>query len=203
MAAPTPRERLGDLFAKVDAFFDRAAHHHGALMTCHSGCNDCCHRRFTVTSLEAAALADAVSALDPAARAELSARARGGDPGVCPVLDASGRCAVYAARPLICRTHGLPIRFSSAISGSAPGPSEAPRQLPVLDACPRNFTGQPLDTLAPGTILDQTTLSTILGALDAAHADAEGRPRGERIAITDVLTATHPVRSGAQGPAGP
>ncbi|AKT40222.1 YkgJ family cysteine cluster protein [Chondromyces crocatus] len=179
-APPTPRARLGELFAKVDGFFDRAARLHGPQITCQAGCDDCCRRRFTVTSLEASALAEAAASLPASRRAELAARALGGDPGVCPALDEGGQCAVYEARPLICRTHGLPLRFT---------PPKGTRALPVLDACPRNFTGQALDSLEPSTILDQTTLSTILGALDAAHADAEGRPRGERVAIADVLSA--------------
>jgi hypothetical protein len=37
--------------------------------------------------------------------------------------------------------------------------------------------------------MDQTTLSTILGALDAADAAATGRSRGERVAIEALLAA--------------
>ena len=175
---PTPRQRLDELFAKVDAFFARAAAHHGEKITCRAGCDECCRRRFSVTSLEAAAIAEAVAALPPERRAELAARARGGDPGVCPALDPDGRCAVYSARPLICRTHGLPIRF--------PAPPGS-RALPVIDACPKNFGGEELGAVEASTVLDQGTLSTILGALDAAYADAEGRARGERVTIADLL----------------
>ncbi|WP_437678635.1 YkgJ family cysteine cluster protein [Sorangium sp. So ce131] len=172
------RERLGQLFAKVDAFFAGASARLGERMACHTGCNDCCHRRFSVTAIEADALRDALAALPADDRAALAARAQAGDPGVCPALDGAGRCAVYAARPLICRTHGLPIRFAPA----------GGRVLPVIDACPKNFVGEDLGALPAGSILDQTTLSTVLGALDMAHADATGRPRGERVAIAAVLS---------------
>jgi hypothetical protein len=182
---PTPRDRLTALFARVDDFFARV---HGRFpdadgVTCHAGCADCCHRRFSVTALEAEALAEALAALPDERRRALAERARGGDPGVCPALDPDGRCAVYAARPLICRTHGLPIRFAApAEHRSLP---LAPT--PTLDACPKNFTGHDLAALPADVILDQTTLSTILGALDAARAAASGSPRGERIAIADLL----------------
>lgn len=181
--APTPRERLAELFAKVDAFFARAAARNGPRIACRAGCDDCCRRRFSVTSIEASAIAEALEGLSPGRRAELAARARGGDPGACPALDPDGRCAVYAARPLICRTHGLAIRFP---------PPAGSKALPVLDACPKNFVGEDLAAVEASTVLDQGTLSTILAALDAAHADAEGRPRGERVAIEDLLSADPP-----------
>ena len=56
-----------------------------------------------------------------------------------------------------------------------------------MDACPRNFDGKDLASLPAGAVLDQTTLSTVLGALDAARAVETGRPRGERIPIAEIL----------------
>ncbi|UQA57611.1 YkgJ family cysteine cluster protein [Polyangium aurulentum] len=176
--APSPRERLGELFAKVDAFFARARARHGEAITCRAGCDDCCRRRFSVTALEADAIREVLSRLGEDQRRALARRAEGGDPGVCPALDPDGRCAVYEARPLICRTHGLPIRFPSA---------KGARALPVLDACPKNFEGQSIGSLDPSTVLDQQTLSTVLAALDAAHADDLGKARGERVDIAALL----------------
>jgi hypothetical protein len=176
--APSPRERLGELFAKVDAFFARARARHGEAITCRAGCDDCCRRRFSVTALEADAIREVVARLGDEERSALARRAEEGDRGVCPALDPDGRCAVYEARPLICRTHGLPIRYTRAMDA---------RRLPVLDACPKNFDGQELASLDPSTVLDQQTLSTVLAALDAAHADALGRPRGERIDVAALV----------------
>ncbi len=120
------------------------------------------------------------------AREALAARATGGDPGVCPALDDGGRCAVYASRPVICRTHGLPIRFA---------PPNA-RSLPIVDACPRNFSGRDLGALPANVVLDQTTLSTVLGALDAARAAEIGRPRGERVEIAALLARSGDTAAG-------
>lgn len=172
-----PRERLRQLFAKVDAFFANVSARHGGRMACRAGCSDCCRRRFSVTSIEADAIRAALAALPEDERAALAARALTGDPGVCPALDGEGRCAIYAARPLICRTHGLPIRFAPASA----------RALPVIDACPKNFVGEDLHAIETTSILDQTTVSTVLAALDMAHADEAGRPRGERVEIAAVL----------------
>lgn len=178
--SPSPRARLDELFARVDAFFARVHAQHGADMACRAGCSDCCRRRFSVTGIEAAAIREALAALPAPTRATLAARAVSGDPSTCPALDAGGRCDLYGARPLICRTHGLPIRFTPL----APPGGHA---LPVLDTCPKNFAGQDLGALPAGSVLDQTTLSTVLGALDAAYADELGTPRGERVEIAALL----------------
>ncbi len=187
-ASPTARARLGELFAKVDAFFDRAAARFPGPegITCHAGCADCCRRRFSVTAVEAEGIAEGLASLPAAAREALAGRATGGDPGVCPALGEDGRCAIYAFRPVICRTHGLPIRFAAE-------PSAGPRRLPVVDACPRNFGGRDLASLPGDGVLDQTTLSTVLGAIDAARADEVGRPRGQRIALAALLAETAPA----------
>jgi uncharacterized protein len=47
--------------------------------------------------------------------------------GCCPLLE-NERCLLYAARPLICRTHGLPIHMIREGRGG-------------VDFCPRNFRG--------------------------------------------------------------
>src|SRR5262245_33624753 len=105
MGAPTPRQRLDELFGKLDLFFETVKTRHGDAITCHAGCDDCCQRRFSVTSIEAAAIRDAVARLSEDEQRELAARAKA--PGTaCPALDSAGRCAVYDARPTICRTHG-------------------------------------------------------------------------------------------------
>ena len=178
--APTARDRLAELTAKIDAFFARAqARYPGPSgITCAAGCNDCC-RRFSVTALEAEILEDTLAYLAPEARERLTRRARL-DEEACPALDPDGRCALYAARPLICRSHGLPIRFAPLSPAGA-------RSLPVIDACPRNFDGVDLAGLDPSTILDQATVSTVLAALDAARSRELGVAGRERVEIAGLL----------------
>ena len=179
---PSARERLAQLFAKVDAFFVSAERAFPGAdgITCHAGCDDCCQRRFSVTALEAEGMAEALDALPEEARRALAERAANPS-GPCALLHEDGRCAAYEARPLICRTHGLPIRFA----GEA-------RHLPVvqpvsIDACPRNFSGRDLDALPREHVLDQGTLSTILGALDAARSGELGAVRRDRVEISSLL----------------
>lgn len=170
--------RLAELAARVDAFFARV---HGAQaneMRCEDGCAACCAAELTVTGVEAAAISAHVSGLPAAERAALAARAQGPvDPARprCAALDDADRCGIYAARPLVCRSHGLPIR------------SRDGRGLPVVDACSLNFTTQGPAAVPAADVLDQTTLSTVLLAVDAAHAAATGRVAGERTPLRALL----------------
>lgn len=143
--------RIEELAHKVDAFFARVAVRHGTDMQCATGCSDCCHVRLTVTAVEAAAIRAHVTTWPTEQRRNL---AEAGPTDRCAALDAAGRCKIYPARPLVCRSHGVPIRLRRGA-------------LPVVQACYRNFTHTTPD---PDCVLDQVTLSTTLLAVDAAEA---------------------------------
>lgn len=164
-------DRYRELAAKVDAFFARVHARHGDEMRCAAGCAACCQAGLTVTRVEADAIVERVGELDRAARARLRATLeRGG--ARCAALDEAGRCQIYAARPIVCRSHGVPIRMRDA------------RGLPVVDACALNFTARGAGGADADCVLDQTTLSTTLLAIDrAAGGD------GARYDLVEVLAA--------------
>lgn len=169
------RERYRELCAKVDAFFARVKARHAADIHCAAGCDGCCRTRLSVTAVEADEIRDALAALAPEVRRRAAARARLDAPDRCAALEDDGSCAVYAARPLVCRSHGLPVRMVSA------------RGLPVVDACVLNFTdGGPAEA-DPDCILDQANLSLTLGAIARAHAAETGGDAGERVTISELL----------------
>jgi len=131
-------------------------------MQCGAGCSDCCHVRLTITAVEAAAIRAHVAAWSPEDRRNLAESGPDG-PGApsgdrCAALDPAGRCKIYDARPLVCRSHGVPIRLRDGA-------------LPVVQACHRNFRHTVPD---PDCILDQTTLSAMLLAVDVAEAHGTG-----------------------------
>jgi uncharacterized protein len=166
------------LAAKVDGFVARVGARHGAELRCAPGCDGCCRTRLTVTAVEAAALAEEVAALPAAARARLREVAgRPVDPGAprCAALDDDGRCLVYPARPLVCRSHGVPIRLAR------------PGGLATVEACALNFTGTGPGAADPDCVLDQATLSATLLALDGVHAAARGLPPGARHDLGEVV----------------
>src|SRR5450432_3879581 len=117
--------RYHELTAKVDGFFARVTQRHGEDMQCGSGCSDCCQVRLTVTAVEAQALRDELATWDPPRRAVLTANVTSSE-GHCAALDPRGRCLVYGARPIVCRSHGAPVRMTA-------------RSLPVIESCFRNF----------------------------------------------------------------
>ncbi|HET7500633.1 MAG TPA: YkgJ family cysteine cluster protein [Kofleriaceae bacterium] len=164
--------RLGELTRKVDTFFARVAERHGTDMQCGTGCSDCCHVRLTITGVEAEAIRAYAAGLSSQARRNL---AESGSPERCAALDPAGRCKIYDARPLVCRSHGVPIRLRRGA-------------LPVVRACDRNFQHTTPD---PDCVLDQATLSAMLFAVDTEARGAGGDPgasaRAERVDLAELL----------------
>jgi uncharacterized protein len=168
-------EHYRQLGEKVDAFFARVAARHPDQLACSSGCYDCCDVRLTITAVEAAEVRAAWRALSEPERDAVRATWRD-DASACAALDRQGRCAVYAGRPLVCRSHGVPVRLRGD-RGS----------LPVVQACFRNFTEAGPEAADPDCILDQTTLSAMLLLVEQQDAETCGRPAGQRFELADVL----------------
>jgi uncharacterized protein len=125
-------QHLVTLRKRVDAHFEAAVARTPAGFACREGCDRCCQVRFSVFEVEAAPIRRALAELervDPGLRERI--REQGRDPGAsaCALL-VDGRCSVYAERPLICRSHGLPI--ATADPDDPDGPL-------TLDHCPLNF----------------------------------------------------------------
>lgn len=171
-----PREHFAALVAQADAFFARVAARLGEHMACAAGCSSCCIDGLGVTAIEAEAIRELI-----AARGQpIIVNERGG----CAALDAEGLCQIYEARPLRCRTHGVPI----VSSGDEPDPR---RRLPVVSSCELNFIAEgALEESPPDCRLDPETLSTKLFAIDAAWSDSRGEPRGRRVGIRELLEKT-------------
>ncbi len=143
--------RYPELAAKVDAFFARVEARHGSDLQCQTGCSDCCHARLTVPRVEAQAITHELARWPAPRRAALAANAALSTDR-CAALDPQGRCMIYEVRPLVCRSHGAPIRLREG-------------SLPVVRACFRNFPGGP-EHASPDCILDQQTLSAMVLAVN-------------------------------------
>lgn len=156
--------RLDALRAKADEFFGRVAAARPEAITCRRGCAGCCRVDLTVFAVEADALRAAVAALPEAARRGASLRARAGQH--CALLDPEdGRCLVYAERPLICRTHGLAVRFEGRTSW-----------------CPLNYRDE-TPALADTLVLER--LNAPLSLLD--HLARPGGGAAGRVRIAEIV----------------
>ena len=135
-------------------------------MRCAAGCSRCCVDGLTVTAIEAAVIAEHV------ARSPVAINRGGG----CAALDAEGRCQIYEARPILCRSHGVPM-------------VERLGSLPVVSSsCELNFTGPAaLEAVGQDCHLDPETLGAKLWAIDAAWSDSRGEERNRRFSILEVL----------------
>jgi len=121
---PSVLDELKTLFRTADEAVAQVRARHGAEVRCRKGCADCCHAVFDVSPVEAACLLAHFDALDRGSRRTALARAekamaawnrlvRDGDDLSrarirCPLLTRRDECLCYAARPINCRTYGVP-----------------------------------------------------------------------------------------------
>jgi hypothetical protein len=70
----------------------------------------------------------------------------------CPLLDQTGKCLVYTNRPMICRTHGLPLLVA------------CPGKQPSLSVCPLNF--QRVSTFTSGSVLELAPVNQMLTSIN-------------------------------------
>lgn len=120
--ADSRQEAHAALVAKVDAFHTEVEGRRGADLACRRGCDACCRVRLSVSAVEAAAIERHIATLDETVRRRLKERVHVAEqdrttesspdePPRCIMLEDDGACAVYAVRPLVCRTQGLPLRY--------------------------------------------------------------------------------------------
>lgn len=168
---------LALLARRVDELFARVRARHGWAMQCRSGCTSCCRTRLSTTAVEAAWLREWLETLEAGARRALAAQASRGPTDRCAALDDEGRCSIYERRPLVCRSHGLPIRRRGA------------RHLPVLESCSLNFTAEttPLSEVEGVNVLDQDDLWRALAELEGTHSRAAGLEAGTRFDLAELL----------------
>jgi Fe-S-cluster containining protein len=142
-------------------------------ITCSKGCSGCC-TAITLFPVEAAALNAALEALSEEQQTAIRqyvAENSGGER--CPLLE-DHCCLLYAARPIICRTHGLPIIFTEGNQRK-------------VDCCPRNL-GEDEHVVSGSAIIDLDKLNTLLVAVNAlfiSQADVKNPP--ERLTIAEAL----------------
>lgn len=161
-----------DLTARVDDLCRRIAAEYRDSLACREGCDDCC-RHIAIFPVEAAALALALSDLPAGESARVRELARLASTGACPLLE-NGRCLLYSARPIICRTHGNPLLFAGREG--------------VIDFCPKNFNG--VTSFPAAYVLDLDLLNTTLAAINAVFTSSSGffhRSGQERLTIAEAL----------------
>lgn len=116
--APDPLAEYQAVVTKVQAFADHAEATQRPFLACAAGCDGCCRTRRTAWGVELVAIATWLAA-HPAVHQQITQRRTAPDivDGTrCVFLDASGRCDIYPARPILCRTHGPAVRTPEGLA---------------------------------------------------------------------------------------
>ncbi|MFK7895940.1 MAG: YkgJ family cysteine cluster protein [Myxococcota bacterium] len=155
-------DELRGLHAEIDSEAAALAALHGSRLQCKRGCHGCCVDDLTVSRVEAERIRRAHQDL-----------LEGGEPhaaGGCAFLDEDGACRIYAERPSVCRSQGLPLRF---FFEDEAGEIEEGR-----DLCPLNEPGgPPVDQLAESDCWLIGPHEHRMGMLDVAFGEAQ-KPGG-------------------------
>lgn len=161
------------LVKKVDDLCRQIESHFSDQLACKAGCSGCC-RHITLAMVEAMAIVAAIRKL-PANEAEairLKAQYAKTDEQ-CPLL-IEDRCALYEHRPIICRTHGLPILTGDGSDRS-------------IDFCPHNFKG--LTSMPGHSVIDLDRLNILLDSVNTVFINEffYTKPEQERLSIAEAL----------------
>jgi len=159
---------LRRLHDDVDRRAGALAARHAARLRCGRGCAACCVDGLTVFEVEAERIRRA--------HPELLAEGEPHVAGACAFLDAEGACRVYEARPYVCRTQGLPLRFFHEDEDGEVHESR--------DLCPLNVPGgPPVGALAED---DCWLVGPTEDALRRLQESVDGG-RGSRVALRSLF----------------
>jgi len=140
---------------------------HAERLSCARGCHDCCVDELTVFAAEAEVIERHYGAL--------LENASPGPEGACAFLDSDGACRIYAHRPYVCRTQGLPLRWIE---------EEAGKVVELRDICPLNADGESLASLEPEACW---TLGAAEGHLAQIQAAFEPETPQRRVRLRDLF----------------
>jgi len=166
---PKPDDNIKTAYRQLIADIDRAIaelvdQRYPDSLNCKPGCDSCCVP-FSLLPLEAAIASEALAGTDVGASAT---------PERCALL-LDGLCSIYSARPIICRTQGLPIAYLD----------ESGENLEV-SACPLNFADDYSFCLADLLLLDQ--FNSRLIELNLSYCRSNGLEPTKRIPISALVS---------------
>ena len=159
------------LLEKVDQLCEGITRLLGDALVCGPGCDSCCVA-ISVFPVEAAALLEAAAKLPPERYRQLKQQLESvADSEQCPLLF-EGCCLLYQARPIICRTHGLPILLTD---------DGGQRR---VDVCPHNC--KEIEKLPGEALIDLERLNALLVSVNVLYLREFGIKLPERIKLCSL-----------------
>jgi uncharacterized protein len=162
-------QRYEELVRKIDLFCTHLQNGFGPRLQCRPGCALCCGRDIEVLPVEFYYLRSCQAVAHAAGQSGSSFR----EPGGCMFLH-QDRCAIYPHRPVICRTHGLPLLVRSA-DGE------------LRDCCPLNAGPLGLGTLAHADLIDLEKLNTLLSAVNLLFCRQAGLAPDQKLPLSHLF----------------
>ena len=161
-----------NLLARIDALCQAINSSLGERITCSEGCSSCC-TAITLFPVEAAALQAALDELPEHESEAIRLHViQHGDSERCPLLS-NHRCLLYKARPIICRTHGLPIIYTED-------------DLRKSDCCPLNLSED--ESISGSSVIDLDKLNPLLVAVNSLYlSQSETGETAERLTIVEAI----------------
>lgn len=141
------------LHADVDRRAGALHARHAVRLQCRRGCASCCVDDLTVFEVEAELIRT---------RAGSVLREPPNPAGACAFLDADAACRIYPVRPYVCRTQGLPLRWTDFDGSGA---------VERRDICPLNESDEPIESLPADACWEIGPTEGRLAAIQSAHDD--------------------------------
>ncbi|OQX96297.1 hypothetical protein B6I21_01350 [candidate division KSB1 bacterium 4572_119] len=165
-----------NLLHKINRTCESLEEHYAQHLVCKPGCSACCKVERSVLSLEAYVIEEQLNILSPQRIKKIKFLHRKDD-HTCPMLW-KNLCVIYPARPIICRTHGLPIFYHEA-------------EITFIDYCRLNFTNLPENhKFSHKFVLDMRHFNSELIRLDqqyTKHVLNQDWQPDNRISLREVL----------------
>ncbi|MCH2171758.1 YkgJ family cysteine cluster protein [Myxococcota bacterium] len=166
-----PQGELTRIHADVDANVEDLTSTHAERIHCQMGCSACCIDDISVFEVEADRIRTHCSEV----------LARTPHPvGACAFLDRHGACRIYAHRPYVCRTQGLPLRWYE---------EQPNRTVELRDICELNEEGPPVERLPEE---ECWLIGPVEGQLAELQARVD-RGRRRRVRLRDLFEAAPSV----------
>jgi Fe-S-cluster containining protein len=166
---------IEELYRDIDKLAEHLCLIHAERMQCRHGCSACCVDDITVYEVEAQYILRHYPDL-----------LKTGIPhpaGACAFLDGAGVCRIYASRPYVCRTQGLPLRWIEELPEG--------RIVEIRDICPLNDTGELIENLAPEKCWEIGPFEERLARLQFAADGGEMR----RVALRTLIKSHYKIHA--------
>lgn len=163
-------DEIKRLYGEVDESAEGLAVIHADRLNCRRGCSACCVDGLTVFEVEAENI--------KRHHARLLAEGEPHAAGACAFLDEAGACRIYAERPYVCRTQGLPLRWLEETD------EEEESIVEMRDICPLNDEGVPIEELSEEECWTLGPFEQRLAHMQAAHGSLRRIPLRELFART-------------------